>query len=81
VPEDARGECWWLVLRDGTPVAGDDGGGVAVFAELRLTRWLGGLLRAVRATRAIDALDALVARHRSQLGKLVPEGPAPRRYP
>jgi hypothetical protein len=81
VPEEARGECWWLVLRDGTPVAGDQGGGVALLAELRLTRLLGRLLRAAHASRLIDALDKLLARHRARLGRFVPEGPAPRRYP
>jgi hypothetical protein len=81
VPEGARAECWWLVLRDGTPVAGDSGGGLALFAELRLTRLLGSVLRALRASALIDALDKLVARHRTRLGRLVPEGPAPRRYP
>jgi hypothetical protein len=80
-PEEGRAEYWWLVLRDGTPVAGDSGGGVALFAELRLTRLLGSALRALRATRLVDALDKLVARHRTRLGHLVPEGPAPRRYP
>jgi hypothetical protein len=81
VPEEARGECWWLVLRDGTPVPGDGGGGVALFSELRLTRPLARLLRALRASSLLDALDKLVARHRSALGKLVPEGEAPRRFP
>jgi hypothetical protein len=81
VPEDARGECWWLVLRDGTPIPGDGGGGVALFAELRLTRPLARLLRALRAAPLLDALDKLVARHRSRLGRFVPEGEAPRRYP
>jgi hypothetical protein len=81
VPEEARGECWWLVLRDGTPVPGDRGGGVALFAEVRLTRPLGRLLGAARAAPVVDALDRLVARHRSRLGRLVPEGAAPRRYP
>jgi hypothetical protein len=81
VPEEARGECWWLVLRNGTPVPGDGGGGVALFSELRLTRPLARLLRALRASPLLDALDKLVARHRGALGKLVPEGPAPRRYP
>jgi predicted DCC family thiol-disulfide oxidoreductase YuxK len=81
VPEEARGECWWLVLRDGTPVAGDSGGGIALLAEVRLTRPLGSVLRALRASALVDALDKLVARHRARLGSLVPEGPAPRRYP
>lgn len=57
------------------------GGGVAVFLEVRLTRPLGIVLRALRLSRLIDALDKLVARHRSRLGDLVPEGPAPKRYP
>jgi len=81
VPEDARGECWWLVLRDETPIPGDAGGGVALFAEVRLTRPLGRLLRALHASPLIDALDKLVARNRGRLGHVVPEGPAPRRYP
>jgi hypothetical protein len=81
VPEEARNECWWLVLRDGTPVAGDGGGGVELLAEVRLTRPLGGALRALRASTLVDALDRLVARHRGRLGRFVPDGPAPRRYP
>jgi hypothetical protein len=81
VPEEARDECWWLVLRDGTPLPGDGGGGVALFAEVRLTRPLGRVLRAFRASPLVDAVDKLVSRHRGRLGRLVPDGPAPRRYP
>ena len=81
VPEDKRGDCWWLVLRDGTPVAGDAGGGVALFAEVRLTHPLGRVVRAIRASSLVDALDKLVACHRGRLGQFVPEGPAPRKYP
>jgi hypothetical protein len=81
VPEDARDECWWLVLRDGTPIAGDGGGGVALFVEVRLTQPLGRVLRMLHASGLLDALDKLIARHRGRLGLLVPEGPAPRRYP
>ena len=81
MPEDKRGDCWWLVLRDGTLVAGDEGGGVALFTELRVTRPLGRVLRAVRASVLINRFDELVARHRSRLGRFVTEGPAPRRYP
>jgi hypothetical protein len=81
VPEEARGECWWLVLRDGTLVPGDAGGGVALFQEVRLTRPLGRAIRTLRAAPLLDALDKLVARHRGQLGRVVPDGPAPRRYP
>ena len=81
VPEEARNECWWIVLRDGTPVPGDAGGGVALFAEVRLTRPLGRVLRGLRASVVIDTVDKVFSRYRSQLGRLVPDGPAPRRYP
>lgn len=69
------------MLRDGTPVPGDGGGGVALLTELRLTRRLGRLLGRAGASPLVDALDALVARHRGRLGRFVPDGPAPRRYP
>jgi hypothetical protein len=81
VPEAAREECWWLVLRDGTAVPGDAGGGVALLAEVRLTRPLARVLRALHASAAIDGLDKLIARRRARLGRFVPDGPAPRRYP
>lgn len=81
MPEEARGECWWLVLRNGIPVPGDAGGGVALFAEVRLTRPLGRVLSALHASLLINALDKLVARYRARLGRLVPDGAAPRRYP
>jgi hypothetical protein len=81
VPEEARDECWWFVLRDGTPIPGDEGGAVALLAEVRLTRPLGRLLRLLRASALLDAVDKLVAGQRGRLGRLVPEGPALRRYP
>jgi hypothetical protein len=81
VPEKERRECWWLVLRDGTPVPGDGGGGVVLLTELRLTRTLGRVLAGTRASPLVDALDKLLARHRRRLGRFVPDGPAPRRYP
>jgi hypothetical protein len=81
VPDEARDECWWLVLRDGTAIPGDAGGAAAFISEVRLTRPLGRLFRAPRASGLLDAVDKLVARHRGRLGLLVPNGPAPRRYP
>jgi hypothetical protein len=81
VPEEARDECWWLVLRDGAPLQGDAGGGVALFAEVRLTRPLGRALEALHASALVDTLDKVVARHRSRLGRVVPDGLAPRRFP
>jgi hypothetical protein len=81
IPETRRDDCWWLVRRDATPVPGDAGGGIALLLELRLTRPLGRFLRAARAETLVDVLDKLVSRHRGRLGRLVPNGPAPRRYP
>jgi predicted DCC family thiol-disulfide oxidoreductase YuxK len=81
VPPDVRNGRWWLVLRDGTPLPGDGGAGVAALDELRLTRPLGRLLRSLRAAPLVDGFDALVSRHRSRLGRVVPDGEGPRRYP
>ncbi|MBI2189705.1 MAG: hypothetical protein HYU37_21705 [Acidobacteria bacterium] len=79
--EERRKECWWLVLRDGTPVPGDDGGGVALLRELRVTRPMGALLHSARISPVVDVFDKALSRSRKQLSKLVPDGPAPRRYP
>jgi hypothetical protein len=81
VPEERQGECWWLVLRDGTPVAGDRGGAVRLLAELQLTQPLGRTLRTLRLSAVLDGPDRLLARYRKRLGRFVPDGPAPRRYP
>ena len=81
MPEEKRGECWWLVLCDGTVVRGDEGAGVMLLEEIRLTGPLGRALRAVRLSPAVDVFDRVVARYRSRLGRLVPDGPAPRLYP
>jgi predicted DCC family thiol-disulfide oxidoreductase YuxK len=81
VPEDARFGRFWFVLHDGTPIAGDAGGGSALLAEVRLTRPVEHVLGAVHASAIVDALDKVIARHRQRLGHLVPEGDAPRRYP
>jgi predicted DCC family thiol-disulfide oxidoreductase YuxK len=81
VPLDVRNGRWWLVLRDGTPLPGDGGAGVAALHELSLTHPLGRLLRSLRAAALVDGFDAFVSRHRSRLGRVVPDGDAPRRYP
>jgi hypothetical protein len=52
-----------------------------LFAEVQLTRPLGCVLRALRLSPLIDVLDRFVAQYRKRLGRFVPEGPAPRRYP
>jgi hypothetical protein len=81
VPEDKQRECWWLVLRDHTLVAGDHGGGVKLLGAMRLTRWGGRGVQWLRLSPLIDALDHVLARHRQHLGRFVPEGAAPSRYP
>ena len=81
VPEEERGQCWWIVLRDGTVVRGDEGGGVLLLEEVHLTGPLGRALRAVRLSPVVDTFDRVLARYRSRLGRIVPDGPAPRRYP
>ncbi len=81
VAEEKRGECWWVVLRDGTVIRGDEGGGVVLLAEIRLTGPFGRVLRAARLSPAVDVFDRVIARYRSRLGRFVPDGPAPRRYP
>jgi hypothetical protein len=81
IPEEKRKECWWLVLRDGTTVAGDRGGGIAALLEMELTRPLGRVLHALRLGGLLDAIDTVFARLRKDIGKFVPDGPAPRRFP
>ena len=81
VPEDERGECWWLVLRNGSLVAGNKGGGVAMLAVFPLTRPLAFLLRALRLSPLVDWADDVLSAQRGRLGKVIPDGPAPRSYP
>ena len=81
VPENRRTESWWVVCRDGVPVAGKSGAGIVLLTEIRSTRLLGRVLGAIGLSPLIDALDAFVARHRGRLSRFVPDGPAPQRYP
>ena len=81
VPQNRRLESWWIVRHDGTPVAGKRGAGIVLLTEIRRTRLLGRVLDAIALSPLIDAIDTLVARHRARLSPLVPDGPAPRRYP
>jgi len=81
IPEDRRTKCWWLVMPDGSPLAGDQGGGLQLLLELSRTRFLGQICRMLRLSSAIDSGDRLLARHRKSLGRFVPDGPALRRYP
>lgn len=79
LPAEERFASWRLVRTDGSLV-GYGAGTSELLGSMWLTRWLG---RAVAAApdRALDALYEQVARHRSRIGRVVPRGPAPRRYP
>jgi predicted DCC family thiol-disulfide oxidoreductase YuxK len=81
VPEKRRAESWWVVRRNGMPVAGDCGGGVVLLTEIPFTRFLGFICDVIGLSPLIDVLDVFVARHRGRLSRFVPDGPAPRRYP
>jgi hypothetical protein len=81
VAEERRTECWWFVLEDGTPVAGDGGGLVPLLTTVGLTRPVGHVLGWLRLSPVLDLLDKVLSRSRGQLSRLVPDGPAPRRYP
>jgi hypothetical protein len=52
-----------------------------LLAQLRSTRWAGRVLHWLRLSPIVDALDRLLARSRKQLGRFVPQGEAPVRYP
>ena len=69
-----------LVLPDGSVLSA----GQATLAALELlpaTRPLTWAAERLRAQAAVEALYSFIARHRGRLGGLVPDGPAPRRFP
>jgi predicted DCC family thiol-disulfide oxidoreductase YuxK len=77
--EDERFETWHLVRRDGSLV-GAGAGLVDLALALPLTRVPGRILARLPGT-LVEGGYRLIARHRSRLGRLVPDGPAPRRFP
>ena len=79
LPADERFASWHLALSDGS-VVGYGTGGVELLRSMRLTRPAGRLFAAV-PDRLLDAAYGLVARHRGLLGRVVPNGPAPKRFP
>jgi predicted DCC family thiol-disulfide oxidoreductase YuxK len=81
VPESRRTESWWLVRRDGTLVAGKNGGAVVLLTAMPPTSWLASLLMRTGLTPLVNWLEALIARHRGSMSRFVPDGPAPRRFP
>jgi predicted DCC family thiol-disulfide oxidoreductase YuxK len=78
VPDDERDASWRLVT--GGASVGYGSGAVEVARSLRLTRPVARVLGAIPAG-VLDRVYGEVSRHRARLGRLVPDGPAPRRYP
>jgi alkylated DNA nucleotide flippase Atl1 len=79
LPEKERYSTWRLVRRDGS-LAGRGAGVVDLLGTMRLTRSAGRVLARV-PDEALDRAYEVVAGRRSLLGRLVPDGPAPRRFP
>ena len=77
MPEDERLGSWHLV-RTGGRIASRGAAGIELLEALgheRPSRAAG------RAAPLAERAYTLVARHRNRLGALVPNGPAPRRFP
>lgn len=77
--EAQRLATWRLARVDGS-LAGYGTGVPELLAATRLGRPLARLSRLLPAS-TLDAAYRLVARNRELIGRLVPDGPAPRRYP
>ncbi len=79
LPPEEHYTTWHLVLLDGT-VVGRGVGGRALLDAMRLTRPLARVLGLV-PDAVLERVYRIVARHRSRLGQLIPDGPAPRDFP
>jgi predicted DCC family thiol-disulfide oxidoreductase YuxK len=79
LPEAERFATWRLALPGREPV-GYGRGGVDLLRTLRLTRPFSRAL-AIVPPRLLDGVYDLVARNRSSLGRLVPDGAGPDRFP
>ncbi|MGH3138023.1 MAG: DCC1-like thiol-disulfide oxidoreductase family protein [Gaiellaceae bacterium] len=79
VPAGERLDTWRLASTDGS-LSGFGAGAPALFRATRLTRPLGLLLGAIPGA-LLERCYELIARNRGILGRIAPEGPAPRRYP
>jgi len=77
--EGERLDTWRMVRPDGS-LTGYGSGIPDLLETMGLTRPAGRLLRRVPAG-ALDALYRVAARNRGALGRLIPDGAAPRRYP
>lgn len=75
--EDERLDTWRMVRPDGS-LTGYGAGISDLLQAMRLTRLVGRLLGRV-PDGALEAFYRVIARNRGVLGRLVPDGPAPRR--
>ena len=77
--EGERLDTWRIARPDGS-LTGYGAGIPDLLQAMRLTRLVGRLLGRV-PDGALEAFYRVIARNRSALGRLVPNGPAPRRHP
>jgi predicted DCC family thiol-disulfide oxidoreductase YuxK len=80
VSEGERGSSLRLVLVDGRMISAG-AAALDVLERLPTTRPLARTAALLHAQPAAEALYAFVARNRDRLGRLVPDGSGPRRYP
>lgn len=79
VPASERFDTWRLARKDGS-LSGFGAGAPELLQAMGVTRPLGRLLGTI-PDAMLDRAYGLIARNRGTLGRLVPQGPAPRRYP
>ena len=80
IPEPDRFSGWHLLTPEGTRLTGGPGV-VRLLLELRWTRWLGRISGSRRVTHVLGHVDTAIARRKGRLGRRVPDGEAPRRFP
>lgn len=78
--EDERGDHWHLVTEDGEDLTGGKGG-VALLELLPATRLVGRTLRVTHLHWLAGIGDFALDKLRGRLGRFVPEGPGPERFP
>jgi predicted DCC family thiol-disulfide oxidoreductase YuxK len=79
LPPEERLSSWRLVRTDGS-LAGYGAGVSELLGSMWVTRAVGRAASVV-PDRALDGLYEQATRRRGRLGRIVPRGPAPRRYP
>lgn len=76
MPEQERLSSWHLVQPEGG-YSSRASAGIDLLAALEHSRLAA---TAARCAGPLDRLYGVVAEHRNELGRLVPDGPAPRRF-